>query len=105
MKKLRILALVFFLVSGSALGDPADRRWETLADQYLLEMPAFSPVGATAMGDHRFDGELAVGTDVCATVPLPGPGEELFILVRPLSPNTGSWGRDGDGQERLNVCP
>jgi len=44
---------------GSALADPAaDRRWETLANRYVDEMPAFSPVGATAMGDHRFDGEL-----------------------------------------------
>jgi len=59
MKKLYVLTLVFVLFSGSALADPAaDRRWEALANRYVAEMPAFSPVGATGMGDHRFDGEL-----------------------------------------------
>ena len=59
MKKLRFLALAVLFLSAPALAESAsDRRWETLADRYLDEMPAFSPVGATGMGDHRFDGEL-----------------------------------------------
>jgi hypothetical protein len=29
-----------------------------LAQRFLNEMPAFSPVAATSLGDHRFDGEL-----------------------------------------------
>jgi len=36
----------------------ADERFEALAARYLDEMPALSPVTATRLGDHRFDGEL-----------------------------------------------
>lgn len=35
-----------------------DQEWESLAQRFVDEMPALSPVGATSMGDHRFDGEL-----------------------------------------------
>lgn len=33
-------------------------QWQLLAETYIDEMPALSPVGATGMGDHRFDRQL-----------------------------------------------
>ena len=36
----------------------ANDQWQSLAGTYIDEMPALSPVGATGMGDHRFDGQL-----------------------------------------------
>ena len=36
----------------------ADSRFEKLAADYVDEMPALSPVGATQIGDHRFDHQL-----------------------------------------------
>jgi uncharacterized protein (DUF885 family) len=35
-----------------------DRRFEELAERYVREFPALSPVSATLLGDHRFDGKL-----------------------------------------------
>lgn len=37
---------------------PADHQFEQLAAQYVDQFPALSPVGATQLGDHRFDSEL-----------------------------------------------
>ncbi|HEY6125465.1 MAG TPA: DUF885 domain-containing protein [Steroidobacteraceae bacterium] len=36
----------------------ADQQFEALAQRYLKEGPEQSPVGATALGDHRFDDRL-----------------------------------------------
>lgn len=36
----------------------ADQQFEALAERYLKESPEQSPVGATALGDHRFDDRL-----------------------------------------------
>jgi uncharacterized protein (DUF885 family) len=36
----------------------ADQQFEALAQRYLKEAPAQSPVSATALGDHRFDDHL-----------------------------------------------
>jgi hypothetical protein len=36
--------------------------------------------------------------------PIPGPGETFYYLVRATAPHVGSWGADGDGQERTAVC-
>jgi uncharacterized protein (DUF885 family) len=36
----------------------ADEQFESLTQRYLSEMPEQSPVGATALGDHRFDDRL-----------------------------------------------
>jgi uncharacterized protein (DUF885 family) len=36
----------------------ADTLFEKLAARYVDEAPALSPVSATGLGDHRFDGEL-----------------------------------------------
>jgi uncharacterized protein (DUF885 family) len=36
----------------------ADHQFRKLAESFLERYPALSPVGATQLGDHRFDGEL-----------------------------------------------
>jgi uncharacterized protein (DUF885 family) len=41
-----------------AQGLQADVRFDALAARFVDEMPAYSPVGATQLGDHRFDSEL-----------------------------------------------
>jgi hypothetical protein len=41
-----------------AQGSSADVRFDALAARFVDEMPAYSPVGATQLGDHRFDSEL-----------------------------------------------
>src|SRR5688572_29234010 len=35
-----------------------DQQFEALAQRYLREFPEQSPVGATGLGDHRFDNRL-----------------------------------------------
>jgi len=35
-----------------------DRQFEELGQRYVQEVPALSPVSATLLGDHRFDGKL-----------------------------------------------
>lgn len=50
--------LLAALHAPTALAATAEARFEALAARYLDEMPALSPVTATRLGDHRFDGEL-----------------------------------------------
>jgi uncharacterized protein (DUF885 family) len=38
--------------------DSADRQFEQVAAEFMDEFPAYFPVGATALGDHRFDSRL-----------------------------------------------
>lgn len=59
MKKIHLVSILacFFCLPAFAASS-ADEQWLELTAQYLDEMPALSPVGATSMGDHRFDGEL-----------------------------------------------
>jgi uncharacterized protein (DUF885 family) len=40
------------------MGASHDQLFEQLAERYLDEFPALSPVSATALGDHRFDSQL-----------------------------------------------
>ena len=35
-----------------------DEKFERLGNQYIEQFTAFSPVGATSLGDHRFDDQL-----------------------------------------------
>ena len=49
-------ALASTTLSSCAMAD--DQKFESLAERYIREMPALSPVSATLLGDHRFDGEL-----------------------------------------------
>ena len=51
----------------------ADRTFETLSRRYFDEVVPLSPVGATALGDHRFDDKL---DDVSAT------GRNQALLVK-----------------------
>ncbi len=56
MKKSLVLlgaALVSWSVAAAASG--ADARFDKLAARFIDEYPALSPVGATQLGDHRFD--------------------------------------------------
>lgn len=45
-------------------GSAADRRFEALGRRMLEQSLRASPIGATALGDHRFDGEI---DDISAT--------------------------------------
>jgi len=57
----RFLRLIVALTSVAvmAAAPSADRKFEQLSERYLDEFPALSPVSATRLGDHRFDGKLA----------------------------------------------
>ncbi len=51
-------AALLVLLSAAAVSSAvssADERFEQLAVRYVDEYPALSPVGATRLGDHRFD--------------------------------------------------
>ena len=56
------LLLVILAQSGGAVtisaNAAADQQFQQLAARYVDEFPALSPVSATALGDHRFDGLL-----------------------------------------------
>ncbi|MFN9373573.1 MAG: DUF885 domain-containing protein [Planctomycetaceae bacterium] len=53
-------ALMMAVVAlGSLAVDPAvERRFEELGARYIEQFPALSPVGATVLGDHRYDSQL-----------------------------------------------
>ncbi len=56
-----LLALAFACVLHPAVAAPpatADQRFEALSKRYIDEFGRYSPVSATQLGDHRFDGEL-----------------------------------------------
>jgi uncharacterized protein (DUF885 family) len=52
------LAALGFLASDTFASSTADRAFAALVDQYLNERIEFSPVEATAIGDHRADNRL-----------------------------------------------
>ncbi len=48
-------------------GDSMDQRFEALGNRYMDEFTRFSPVSATLLGDHRYDGQLdQVGSEALA---------------------------------------
>ena len=49
------LAAVLILLCGAASASPADSEFEALAQEYLADLPKFSPVNATLIGDHSAD--------------------------------------------------
>ena len=53
-----LLVLHALTVCQAAADSSADRQFAELGTRFLDEFPAFSPVAATRLGDHRFDGEL-----------------------------------------------
>jgi uncharacterized protein (DUF885 family) len=60
MTVLPILAVLAQTAGAAAASasEPADRQFEQLAASYVDEFPAFAPVSATTLGDHRFDSQL-----------------------------------------------
>ena len=52
------LAAVLILLCGAASASPADSEFEALAQEYLADLPKFSPVNATLIGDHSADARL-----------------------------------------------
>jgi len=52
------LFIVALLSSSAAAGSDADERFEKLADGFADAYPGLGPVGATQLGDHRFDDRL-----------------------------------------------
>jgi uncharacterized protein (DUF885 family) len=55
-----LLALILIATAPAAWAiEPAmDSEFKRLGEQYVEQFAAFSPVRATGLGDHRFDGEL-----------------------------------------------
>jgi len=59
MSILRLLIVLSQLaVPVICMGASHDQLFEQLAERYLDEFPALSPVSATTLGDHRFDSQL-----------------------------------------------
>ena len=59
IRPLLVAAFVPILTSALLAGQPSpDEQFEQLGARYLDEFPALSPVGATGLGDHRFDSQL-----------------------------------------------
>jgi len=53
-----LLALALIASPAFAATGGADARFEALSQRFIGEFGRYSPVYATALGDHRFDGEL-----------------------------------------------
>jgi len=57
-----MILLSFAAFAGAAIppsaATPADAKFEALSHRYIDEFGRYSPVSATQLGDHRFDGEL-----------------------------------------------
>ncbi len=58
MKPLITLAAIALLAFNGAVASTADEAFEVIAEQYLSDLPSFSPVGATQIGDHSVDDQL-----------------------------------------------
>lgn len=50
--------LCVWLLGVSGIGGTMDDQFEKLAADYVEEFPAYSPVSATSLGDHRYDSQL-----------------------------------------------
>ena len=53
-----LATVMVLLCGGAALASPADAEFEALAQEYLADLPKFSPVNATLIGDHSADDKL-----------------------------------------------
>jgi uncharacterized protein (DUF885 family) len=49
------VGVAFFALGAAAAASPADDAFERLARDYLDDLPKFSQVNATSIGDHRYD--------------------------------------------------
>ena len=54
-----LIVLVCLLPSFAVANSDADRAFENLAKDYLADLPGFSPVAATAIGDHSADAKVS----------------------------------------------
>jgi len=50
--------LMSLLAASAYAGTPTDEAFQNLADEYISDLTNFSPVTATAIGDHSADDEL-----------------------------------------------
>lgn len=51
-----IAAMLVSALAANALAAPgADERFEVLAERFVSDLPTFSPVGSTWIGDHSAD--------------------------------------------------
>jgi len=57
-RMLAFLALALLAVTASAATSGADAQFEALGQRFLDEFGRYAPVYATALGDHRYDGDL-----------------------------------------------
>ncbi len=60
---MKVQFLVFFVLLSSSCSlarpeSPMDRKFEEFGKRFVGEFPAFSPVSATLLGDHRFDAKV-----------------------------------------------
>jgi len=53
-----VLALGLLVQASAWSAASADARFEAVGQRYVAEFGQYSPVSATQLGDHRFDGEL-----------------------------------------------
>ena len=58
MSRFAALTAVALLSWTTAAAATADEAFEALAERYVSDLTAFSPVSATAIGDHSADDEL-----------------------------------------------
>ena len=85
--------------AGFGAGGPNDFCWDAQPGATEYEaIRSSSPDFSAACTSF-----LTVST--CWTDADPGTGETFFYLVRPTQPQTGSWGRDSGGTERVGLCP
>jgi len=56
---MQIATLTCLVLAVGLTADPAaDKRFEQLGQRYIEQFPALNPVGATVLGDHRYDSQL-----------------------------------------------
>jgi uncharacterized protein (DUF885 family) len=58
VKRLIAVLTVSLFAVGALAATAADEAFENLADQFVADLPKFSPVAATSIGDHSMDAEL-----------------------------------------------
>jgi hypothetical protein len=58
VKRLIAITIVTFLANGALAASSADEAFESLAEQFVGDLPTLSPVASTWIGDHSRDAEL-----------------------------------------------
>lgn len=58
VKRLSVVAALGLLMLEVTIASPADDAFEVLAEQYVSDLPMFSPIDATGVGDHSADDVL-----------------------------------------------